>query len=196
MPTSIIIQEPHSAANIFRQLRPHDSNLLGELSASGSNFTKTRNYCIRGLDSAIPIVNLLDLTMPLDLNDVQWDFELGQGSRSLARRGFYKIIGTPTEVIIGTIPTWCASVLYHPHSDSETIFKFFSRIGPLLNQQALGFDFSPAGPSYIRGIHPNLKRGYFESMLNQTFYVSQQRRVTQHGHAFYDPKETVWFKFV
>lgn len=187
MPISITIHKPHTISNVFNQLKPNDQNLV--------NLDQTIRFCNSGFPSNLNIIDLLGPNVPLDLNDVAWDYQLSNGVRSLARRGFYQIIDTPFERPVGSVQTWGATVLYFPNLGYNKIYRFLANIGPLLNTYAFGFDLNPTNPSMVRGIPPTQKEAYFLEMRNKVFYIAQQERIMISANPLEYAKQTAWFKF-
>lgn len=188
----ITINPSQTVNQVLSALMDHDPNL-------STDIANTQTF--RFKDST-PINHLLSAG-PINIAGVEWDFEWNNGLRSLARRGFYKIVGNitlreTTDYQTGkSAPTWSADVLYCPnHDHHHQYFKFFANVGPLINLNGIGFNLSnsPAEKIITSRLpppnHGNRDKGsFFQIMLNRTFYVSQQ--VTINGGS----KQTAWFLF-
>ncbi len=177
-----------SPASVFTRLQADNRALNNE------NLDKTFGDGLTIFDIGKPVEQLFK-EGPINFGGIEWDFEWHYGLRSLVRRGFYKITGEPFIKKIPNlrtgedIPTWGAEVLFCPHIDFEVYFKFLANVGPMVNNNAIGFNLTGKGPQIISsGNLQYTKDIFFTEMKNKTFYVTQQLYVD----TYY--KQTVWFK--
>ncbi|MGN7986221.1 hypothetical protein ACTJKC_02715 [Pedobacter sp. 22226] len=184
MPIPVNLKE--TPAQLFKRLQQADDNL------NGQNISKTMSF---GFSPSTEIKNLLE-PGPVNIGGIEWDFEWNNGIRSLVRQGFYKIIGTPfvrdiIDLETGEkIPTWSSEVIYCPHhSHHHLYFRFLANIGPMLNVEAIGYDFRADDFKMVTSKAYPDKAAFFKKMLNKVFYVSQQQYVNGRS------KQTVWFVF-
>lgn len=187
MPITINLEE--TPLVVFKKLQLDNSELAED--EIDETFTKGLNIFNMGK----PIEELLK-EGPINFGGVVWDFEWHYGLRSLVRRGFYKIVGIPFLKQIPNlktgqeIPTWSAEVLYCPALSYQACFKFLANVGPLVNNNAIGFNLTGEGPQIYSSNNLTTTKDIFfkHTMKDKTFYVTQQLYVD----TYY--KQTVWFK--
>jgi len=187
MPITTPIQPPISPRNVISQ--------LGDDNITGNNLYRTWEFCDNGIPTNLPRIDLLSNTVPLDLSDAAWEFDLRNGAASMARRGFYSIEEVPYQLDVINIPVWHARVVYYPAIGANKLYTFRARIGPLVNQHAIRFHMSRTNPKILSGVPEVFKERYLGGMVNKLFYVSQQASLGINNNHIPYMKQTTWFRF-
>ena len=174
---------------VFQDLMTQDEHL------QSSNLVKTRIF---SFSSEIKVDDLSDATN-IDINHPLFIWPPEDGFRSVARRGFYKIVSPiiqREDLIFSTgqkFQSYTAQVLFSKSTDSDIYYQYAANLGPLVNGSAIIFDLSAERKSKVLAF-PNLK--YLEvdkliflnNLLNKPFYVSLQQRING------SYKQTFWFR--
>lgn len=182
----IRITPQNSLAEIFPRLQANDINLQSEAYSATSSYR---------FQQTKPVNNLL-APGSVNFSGVEWDFDLSNGLRSLTRRGFYKITGNVINRNITNyqtgqeIPTWTAEVLYTPSINHPEHFSFQANVGPMVNVNGIGLDVRNGTLRLVTGRNTPDRQLFFQGLIGQTFYVSQQTSLQPEGS-----KQTVWFIF-
>lgn len=176
-------------SQVFQALLSRDENL------QPSNLTKTRTF---SFNSEVEINDLSDATN-VTVKHPMFIWPPDDGFRSVARRGYYRIVSPITEredvnfVTGHKFQSYSAQVLFSKNLDSIVYYKFTANVGPLVNGSAVIFDLSPERQSKVLAF-PDLKRLntnkliFLNNLTNKPFYVSLQQRINN------SYKQTFWFR--
>jgi len=178
-----------SASQVFNDLAKQDERL------NAFNLMQTRAFVF---NDDVPVNDFITPNLSIGTDHPMFIWPPEDGFRSLARRGFYKIVSSVVEQedVIFTkgnkYKSYWAEVIFCKKIKDEQYFRFTANIGPLVNSYAVIFDLSPTRERKVLKFpdshYISNKMLFLQQMIGNPFYMSLQQRIEESS------KQTFWFK--